>query len=172
MKFILSIVIFAGLAWLAFPMKLKDGQLETAMSNDRVLTNYIKCLLDQGACTREGTELKSKFFIFTQYLIDFCTSIVQSFPIKKFRHFFIFKRYVLFWTHDSVSDLYHWIVIILSAISLKSQLRITSQYTEIVYESQKPLLLLCLNAFQNSCRTLYNRIVQNAVLLRNATPEK
>lgn len=35
--------------------------IETVLSNDRVLTNYIKCLLDKGACTREGRELKSKY---------------------------------------------------------------------------------------------------------------
>lgn len=35
--------------------------IETVLSNDRVLTNYIKCLLDKGACTREGRELKSMY---------------------------------------------------------------------------------------------------------------
>lgn len=49
-------------AWAAdkYPVKLDNVNIETVLSNDRVLTNYIKCLLDKGSCTREGRELKSK----------------------------------------------------------------------------------------------------------------
>lgn len=43
-----------------YPAKFDNVNIETVLSNDRVLTNYIKCLLDRGACTREGRELKSK----------------------------------------------------------------------------------------------------------------
>nr|AMA98182.1 chemosensory protein [Blattella germanica] len=32
--------------------------IDEILSNDRVLKNYIKCLLDQGPCTAEGSELK------------------------------------------------------------------------------------------------------------------
>lgn len=42
-----------------YPNKFDQINIETVLSNDRVLTNYIKCLLDKGACTREGRELKS-----------------------------------------------------------------------------------------------------------------
>lgn len=44
-----------------YTKKYENVNIETILSNDRVITNYIKCLLDQGACTREGRELKSKF---------------------------------------------------------------------------------------------------------------
>ena len=43
--------------------KYENVNIETILSNDRVITNYIKCLLDMGACTKEGRELKSKFLI-------------------------------------------------------------------------------------------------------------
>lgn len=45
-----------------YPVKYDNVNIETVLSNDRVLSNYIKCLLDKGACTREGRELKSKLY--------------------------------------------------------------------------------------------------------------
>lgn len=172
MKYILSLTIFVGLVWFTLPMKLKDGQLETVLSNDRVLSNYIKCLLDQGPCTREGAELKSKIIILSQYLIDFCTFFVQSFPLKKFRHFFTFKRYMLFWTYDTVADLYHLIVIVLSVVSFEYRLKKMPQYIVNLLKFAKALILFCMLVLQNSFRTLYNRIVRRAARSRSATPEK
>nr|QWS70520.1 chemosensory protein 8 [Cylas formicarius] len=32
--------------------------IESILSNKRVLTNYIKCILDEGPCTSEGRELR------------------------------------------------------------------------------------------------------------------
>lgn len=40
--------------------KYDQVSIESVLGNDRVLTNYIKCLLDKGACTKEGRELKRK----------------------------------------------------------------------------------------------------------------
>lgn len=40
--------------------KYDNVSIESVLSNDRVLTNYIKCLLDKGPCTKEGRELKRK----------------------------------------------------------------------------------------------------------------
>ncbi|XP_065345628.1 viresin-like [Cloeon dipterum] len=37
-----------------------DGvELDRILKNDRILTNYIKCLMDQGPCTSEQRELKN-----------------------------------------------------------------------------------------------------------------
>lgn len=44
-----------------YPAKYDQVNIDNVLSNDRVLTNYIKCLLGNGACTREGRELKSKY---------------------------------------------------------------------------------------------------------------
>lgn len=65
MKSAISMVFLLGAICLAlaaekYPVKFDNVNIETVLSNDRVLTNYIKCLLDKGACTREGRELKSK----------------------------------------------------------------------------------------------------------------
>lgn len=54
-----------------YPNKYDNNNIETVLSNDRVLTNYIKCLLDKGACTPEGKELKSEYIENGQkHLID------------------------------------------------------------------------------------------------------
>lgn len=59
MVLLLGVVCTAVLAQ-NYPNKFDNVNIETVLSNDRVLTNYIKCLLDKGACTREGRDLKSK----------------------------------------------------------------------------------------------------------------
>ena len=39
-----------------------DGvDLDEILASDRLLTGYVKCLLDHGPCTPDGKELKSKF---------------------------------------------------------------------------------------------------------------
>ncbi|KAJ6642802.1 Ejaculatory bulb-specific protein 3, partial [Pseudolycoriella hygida] len=32
--------------------------IEAILSNDRIVTNYIKCLLETGSCTKEGRDLR------------------------------------------------------------------------------------------------------------------
>ncbi|KAG4077071.1 hypothetical protein HA402_016058 [Bradysia odoriphaga] len=41
-----------------YTKKYDNVNIETILSNDRVITNYINCLLGKGACTKEGRELK------------------------------------------------------------------------------------------------------------------
>ncbi|KAG5671619.1 hypothetical protein PVAND_001812 [Polypedilum vanderplanki] len=38
--------------------KLENFDIDTILKNDRILNNYLKCLLDKGPCTNEGRELK------------------------------------------------------------------------------------------------------------------
>lgn len=63
MKFGISVVLLMGIVCVAFAQKYKSQydnvNIETVLSNDRVLSNYIKCLLEKGPCTREGRDLKS-----------------------------------------------------------------------------------------------------------------
>lgn len=65
MKNTFAMVLLLGLIAICLsqkaPARLDNINIESVLSNDRVLTNYIKCLLDQGACTREGRDLKRKF---------------------------------------------------------------------------------------------------------------
>lgn len=37
--------------------------IDEILSNKRLLTSYIKCILDKGRCTPEGKELKRKYII-------------------------------------------------------------------------------------------------------------
>lgn len=67
MVLLLSILSTLALAQ-HFPNKFDQVNIETVLSNDRVLTNYIRCLLDKGACTREGRELKSKYLLANIYV--------------------------------------------------------------------------------------------------------
>lgn len=75
---LLGIVSTVALAQ-TYPKNLDHVNIETVLSNDRVLTNYIKCLLDKGACTREGRDLKSKYLLFFQpELTSSITSAIKS----------------------------------------------------------------------------------------------
>ncbi|CAH1111223.1 unnamed protein product [Psylliodes chrysocephalus] len=38
--------------------KYDNVDVDRILKNDRVLTNYIKCLMEEGPCTAEGRELK------------------------------------------------------------------------------------------------------------------
>jgi len=35
--------------------------VDAILRNDRILTSYVKCMLDKGPCTAEGKNLKSEF---------------------------------------------------------------------------------------------------------------
>ncbi|KAI4497824.1 hypothetical protein M0802_007150 [Mischocyttarus mexicanus] len=41
-----------------YSTKYDDFDVDKVLRNDRVLTNYIRCLLGEGSCTSEGRELK------------------------------------------------------------------------------------------------------------------
>ncbi|XP_029726819.1 ejaculatory bulb-specific protein 3 [Aedes albopictus] len=38
--------------------KFDNINVDQVLSNDRILNNYLKCLLEKGPCTQEGRELK------------------------------------------------------------------------------------------------------------------
>ncbi|KAI5693280.1 hypothetical protein M8J76_009870 [Diaphorina citri] len=38
--------------------KFDNFDVDKVLNNERILTNYIKCLMDEGSCTNEGRELK------------------------------------------------------------------------------------------------------------------
>lgn len=43
-----------------YTTKYDNVDLDEILKSDRLLNNYIKCLLEQGKCTPDGAELKSK----------------------------------------------------------------------------------------------------------------
>lgn len=44
-----------------YPTKYDDMNIDDILKSERLLENYIKCLMDQGPCTPDGSELKSKY---------------------------------------------------------------------------------------------------------------
>ncbi|CAH1988471.1 unnamed protein product [Acanthoscelides obtectus] len=57
--FVFSLVL-VGLTFAdnAYTSKYDNVDVERILKNDRVLANYIKCLMEEGPCTAEGRELK------------------------------------------------------------------------------------------------------------------
>lgn len=59
MKFvILFFAAFLLIAVNAQNSRLENFDIESLLKNDRILNNYLKCILDKGPCTKEGRELK------------------------------------------------------------------------------------------------------------------
>ncbi|EZA60473.1 ObirCsp6 [Ooceraea biroi] len=55
---LLTSLIALALAAERYPVKYDDVDVERILQNNRVLTNYIRCMLDEGPCTAEGRELR------------------------------------------------------------------------------------------------------------------
>ncbi|KAK6624044.1 hypothetical protein RUM44_010902 [Polyplax serrata] len=63
--YVACLVLFVAAAACAKPAdrktytsKYDNIDIDRILNNDRILANYIKCLLDEGPCTAEGRELK------------------------------------------------------------------------------------------------------------------
>jgi hypothetical protein len=52
------IINLAVLAVNAQSSRLENFDVSVVLKNDRILNNYMKCLLDKGPCTNEGRDLK------------------------------------------------------------------------------------------------------------------
>lgn len=60
-----SCIVFACLLVSVFAAdkyssKYDNFDVETLITNDRLLKSYVNCFLDKGRCTPEGTDFKSK----------------------------------------------------------------------------------------------------------------
>ncbi|CAH1364350.1 unnamed protein product [Tenebrio molitor] len=64
---LISAVIFCAFAVAAlaaenkYTNKYDNVDVDKILNNDRVLTNYIKCLMDEGPCTSEGREFQKPY---------------------------------------------------------------------------------------------------------------
>lgn len=58
--FFIVVTVQCGTAQKQYTNKFDNVDVDGVLSNNRILTNYIKCLMDKGPCTPEGRELKSK----------------------------------------------------------------------------------------------------------------
>lgn len=68
--------------------KYDNFDVDNVLKNNRVMTYYIKCLMEKGPCNNEGKDLKSEYIIFI--LILFISIVKKTCSIKLF---FIFKFY-------------------------------------------------------------------------------
>jgi hypothetical protein len=57
-------IISTRAALIKYTLKYDNIDLDEILNNDRLITNYFKCLVDEGKCTQEGEELKSKYDTF------------------------------------------------------------------------------------------------------------
>nr|QNL15628.1 chemosensory protein [Procecidochares utilis] len=56
--FLAIIAVQVAVAQKQYTNKFDTVDVDGVLSNNRILTNYIKCLMDKGPCTPEGRELK------------------------------------------------------------------------------------------------------------------
>lgn len=47
-----------------YSTKYDNIDINAIIKNDRLLNNYVGCLMDEKPCTPDGAELKSNFYIF------------------------------------------------------------------------------------------------------------
>lgn len=50
-----------------YTTKYDNVDLDEIVKSDRLLKNYVNCLLEKGKCTPDGAELKSKKFFFFSF---------------------------------------------------------------------------------------------------------
>lgn len=56
-----------------YTTKYDDIDLDAILNNERLLKQYHECLMDRGKCTKEGEELKSKFYFeFIVIIVSIC----------------------------------------------------------------------------------------------------
>lgn len=67
-------VVFAGEG--KYTTKYDNVDLDQIIKSDRLLKNYVNCLLEKGKCTPDGAELKSKQINFQ--------NIIQNLSAKGF----------------------------------------------------------------------------------------
>lgn len=51
----------------SYPTRYDYIDVEAVMSNERIIKVLFNCVMNQGPCTREGLELKSKFLFFISH---------------------------------------------------------------------------------------------------------
>lgn len=62
----LIFVIAAAIAYVVcdekYTTKYDNMDLDQILHTERLLQNYVKCLMDEGPCTPDGAELRSTYF--------------------------------------------------------------------------------------------------------------
>lgn len=82
-KLLLTVCVFCAVSLSLgdekYTTKYDNINVDEILGNKRVLTNYIKCILDEGPCTSEGKEFKSEYPQFIiRVLIEFIREREQA----------------------------------------------------------------------------------------------
>ncbi|KAL1493826.1 hypothetical protein ABEB36_009512 [Hypothenemus hampei] len=79
-----SLVVFFVLCGLAYCLpqekyttKYDNVDLDAIIRSDRLLRNYLDCVLSKRACTKDGAELKSKY-----YKLISCIHLLLHYPLE------------------------------------------------------------------------------------------
>jgi hypothetical protein len=64
---LLSVTLTAAEKPKAYTTKYDNVDVDSILSNTRILTSYIKCMLDEGPCTPDARELKSEYRLWQWY---------------------------------------------------------------------------------------------------------
>lgn len=78
---IASLIYFTSAAEEKYTTKFDNFDVDKVLNNNRILTSYIKCLLDEGNCTNEGRELKSKSLEQAYYLFLFILTRLYNYNL-------------------------------------------------------------------------------------------
>lgn len=121
--FFFSLVVFVNAEEEKYTTKYDDLDVDEVIKSDRLVSNYVGCLLDANSCTPDATELKSKIIFFfliicTSYCICHVCILYMSIIIRKRSISLVYKNF----------DPRHFIVISCLEIQIWSQiLRYTSK---------------------------------------------
>uniref|UniRef100_U5ESI4 Protein serine/threonine kinase aedes aegypti n=1 Tax=Corethrella appendiculata TaxID=1370023 RepID=U5ESI4_9DIPT len=84
--YIFTIVIALAYAQKTYKSTFDNVNVDQVLKNDRILNNYLKCLLDKGPCTQEGRELKKTLPDALKTNCDKCTEIQRRNSRKVIDH--------------------------------------------------------------------------------------
>lgn len=101
-----------------YTTKYDNVDLDEIIKNDRLMQNYVKCLLEKGNCSPDGAELKSKYPPIMFYLCKLSRSALcrsRSYAsrflltlhvlhVNQFRHFSKFY-FTTIQTNNTVGDM-------------------------------------------------------------------
>jgi hypothetical protein len=59
-----------------YSTKYDNVDVDSILGNSRILTNYIKCMLDEGPCTPDARELKSEYL---DFVLPLCRLLSATF---------------------------------------------------------------------------------------------
>lgn len=61
--FLLTVVVVASAQAQSYQSKYGNIDVDAILKNPRVVKSYVNCFLDEGPCTPQGREGKSKWFV-------------------------------------------------------------------------------------------------------------